>query len=239
MQAFIGPNVHLGKDVKVHPFAYLDGTTTIGDGCEIYPFAAIGTAPQDLSYKGTPTRVVIGERCIFREGVTIHRASEKEVGETVVGSRCLFMAYSHVGHDCRIGDEVILTNFAALGGHVIVEERALISGHVAVHQFCRIGTLAMISGGSMVVQDVPPYCMVQGDRARLVGLNEVGLERKGVAPDAIKALRGAYRTIFRSGALLKDALASARAEFGAVPEVARMCDFIDGARRGVTRHGKA
>jgi UDP-N-acetylglucosamine acyltransferase len=237
MQAFVGPNVQFGKDVKIHPFAYIDGTTTIGDGCEIFPFAAIGTPPQDLSYKGTPTRVVIGERCVFREGVTIHRASEKETGETVIGSRCYFMANAHVGHDCRVGDDVIITNNTVLAGHVIVEERAVLSGQAGIHQFCRIGTLAMIAGGTIITQDIPPYCLAQGWRARLLGLNEIGLERRGFKIETIHALRKAYRTVFRSEKLMKDAIAATRSELGSVPEVERFLAFIEGSKRGVARHG--
>jgi len=238
VQAYVGPNVHLGKSVKVHPFAYLDGTTTIGDGCEIYPFVVIGTAPQDLSYKGTPTRVVIGEKCIFREGVTIHRGSEKESGATVVGSRCFFMAGAHVGHDCRIGDDVILTNYAVLAGHVQVEDRAILSAHVAIHQFCRVGTMAMIGGGSICTLDVPPYCLAQGNHVRLLGLNEVGLERKGLATETISALRKAYRLLFRSNKLMKDALAAVREDHADVPEVMRLALFIESSKRGVARHGR-
>jgi UDP-N-acetylglucosamine acyltransferase len=237
MQAYIGPDVRLGKDVKVHPFAYLDGATTIGDGCEIFPFAAIGTPPQDLSYRGTPTRVVVGERCVFREGVTVHRASEKEDGETRIGSGCYFMANAHVAHDCRIGDEVTIASNTVLGGHVVLEERAWLSGLVAVHQFCRIGTLAMVAGGGIVRQDIPPYCMAHGGRGRLIGLNEVGLERRGVAPDSIRALRKAYRMIFRGERLMKEALAAVRNDLGAIAEVARMVGFIESSSRGVARHG--
>ena len=238
MNFYIGPEVRLGKDVKVHPFAYIDGDTTIGDRCEVFPHTAIGTPPHDVSYKGSATRVEVGQECILREGVSIHRASEKEEGLTKVGSRCFLMAGSHVGHDCRVGDDVILTNGAALGGHSVVEDKVLISAMAAVHQFTRVGTMAMVAGGSMVVQDVPPYCMAHGDRARLVGLNEVGLDRRGVPGESIKALRRAYRLLFRSGLLKKDALARAGDEWGEVPEVARLIAFIEASKRGVCRHGR-
>jgi UDP-N-acetylglucosamine acyltransferase len=238
MKPHIGPDVRLGSDVKVHPFAYIDGNTTIGDRCEIFPHVAIGTPPHDVSYKGSPTRIEIGEECIIREGVSIHRASEKEEGLTRVGSRCFFMAHSHVGHDCRVGDDVILTNCAALGGHSVVEDKVLISAMSAVHQFARVGTLAMVAGGSMVVQDVPPYCMAHGDRARLVGLNEVGLDRRGVPGESIKALRQAYRTLFRSSLLKRDAIVKARTDWGDIPEVERMLAFIESSERGVCRHGR-
>ena len=238
MKAYIGPEVRLGEGVKVHPFAFIDGVTTIGDGCEIFPHSAIGTPPHDLSYQGTPTRVELGAGGIVREGATIHRASEKQDGVTAVGERCYLMAQGHIGHDCRVGDDVVITNASTLGGHVVVEDRVLISAHAAVHQFCRVGTLAMVAGGSMVVQDVPPYCLAHGDRARLVGLNEVGLDRCGLSRETILALRRAYKTIFRSGLLRNQALARARSDGGEVPEVARMLSFIEESKRGVARHGR-
>jgi UDP-N-acetylglucosamine acyltransferase len=238
MKPYIGPHVQLGEGVKIHPFAYLEGHTTIGDRCEIFPHTAIGTPPHDVSYKGAPTRVEVGPDCVLREGVTIHRASEKEEGVTRVGARCFLMAQAHVGHDCRVGDDVILTNAATLGGHAIVEDRALISALAAVHQFCRVGTLAMVAGGAMVVQDVPPYCLAHGDRARLVGLNEVGLERRGLSRDTILALRRAYRAIFRSGLRREEGIERARGEWGDVPEVERMVRFIESSKRGVARHGR-
>lgn len=238
MEPFIGPDVQLGKDVTVHPFAYIDGHTTIGDRCEIFPHVAIGTPPHDISYRGKPTRVEVGADCIVREGATIHRASEKEEGLTRVGERCFLMAQSHVGHDCRVGDDVIFTNGATLGGHARIEDRVLISAFAAVHQFCRVGTLAMIAGGAMVVQDVPPYCLAHGDRARLVGLNEVGIERRGLSRDTILALRRAYRTLFRSGLRKAEGIERARGEWGDVAEVERMLRFIETSERGVARHGR-
>jgi UDP-N-acetylglucosamine acyltransferase len=238
MEPYIGPDVQLGEDVKVYPFAYIDGHTKIGDRCEIFPHVAIGTPPHDVSYKGAPTRVEVGPDCIVREGVTIHRASEKEEGLTRVGARGFFMAQSHIGHDCRVGDDVILTNGATLGGHALVEDRVLISAFAAVHQFCRVGTLAMIAGGAMVVQDVPPYCMAHGDRARLVGLNEVGLDRRGLSREAILALRRTYRALFRSGLRKVEGIERARGEWGDVPEVERMLQFIESSKRGVARHGR-
>ena len=238
MKPFIGPDVHLGKNVTVHPFAYIEGRTTIGDDCEIFPHSAIGTPPHDLSYKGSPTRVELGAGSVIREGATIHRASEKEDGITRVGKRCYLMAQAHIGHDCTVGDDVVITNASTLGGHVLIEDRVLISAHAAVHQFCRVGTLAMIAGGSMVVQDVPPYCMAHGDRARLVGLNEVGLERGGLGGETIRALRRTYRILFRSGHTRAEGVARARDEWGGVPEVERMLAFVEAAKRGVARHGR-
>ena len=237
-RAYVGPDVVLGDNVRVHPFAYIDGKTTIADECEIFPHAAIGTPPHDLSYGNTPTRVELGQGSIIREGATIHRASEKEDGVTRVGERCYLMAQAHIGHDCQVGDDVVITNASTLGGHVRVEDRVLISAHAAVHQFCRVGRLAMVAGGSMVVQDVPPFCRAHGDRARLVGLNEVGLDRAGMTRETILALRRAYRLLFRSGLLRKDAVERARAEWPEVPEVEAMVQFIQGSRRGVARHGR-
>jgi UDP-N-acetylglucosamine acyltransferase len=238
MQPYIGPEVRLGENVKVHSFAYIEGHTTIGDRCEIFPHTCIGTPPQDISYTGAPTRLEIGEECIIREGATIHRASEKGEGLTRVGARCFLMAQAHIGHDCRVGDDVIITNSTALGGHVVVENRVFLSALAAVHQYCRVGTLAMISGGTMVVQDVPPYCLASGHRARLVGLNEVGLDRRGLSTESIRALRRTYRTVFRSGLTRKEAIPRARAEWGVIPEVELMLSFIETSKRGVARHGR-
>ncbi|MDX1500754.1 MAG: acyl-ACP--UDP-N-acetylglucosamine O-acyltransferase [Thermoanaerobaculia bacterium] len=237
-RAWVGPDVRLGEGVVVHPFAYLEGHTTVGDRSEIFPHAVVGTPPHDVSYRGTPTRVEIGADCVIREGVTIHRASEKEEGVTRVGSGCFLMAGSHVGHDARVGEGVILTIYAVLGGHVRVGERAILSSHCAVHQFCRVGELAMVGGGAMVVKDVPPFCVAQGDRARLVGLNEVGLERAGKPRETILALRRTYRTIFRSKLVRAEALERARGEGGGVEEVERFLGFIEGSRRGVCGHGR-
>jgi len=238
VQAYIGPDVQLGKGVKVHPFAFIDGHTTIGDGCEIFPHSAIGTPPHDLSYQGAPTRVELGAGGVIREGATIHRASEKQDGVTIVGDRLYLMAQAHIGHDCVVGNDVTITNASTLGGHVVVEDRVLISAHAAVHQFCRVGTMAMVAGGSMVVQDVPPYCLAHGDRARLVGLNEVGLDRRGLSRETILALRRAYRVLFRAGLVRQEAIARTRSEWGEVPEVVRMTTFIEQSERGVAGHGR-
>lgn len=236
--SYIGPDVELGERVRVHPFAFIDGKTTIGDDCEIFPHAAIGTPPHDLSYRDSPTRVEVGAGSVIREGATIHRASEKEEGVTRVGERCYLMAQAHIGHDCQVGDDVVITNTSTLGGHSRIGDRVLISAHAAVHQFCRVGTMAMVAGGSMVVQDVPPYCMAHGDRARLVGLNEVGLDRGGVSAEAVHALRRAYRLIFRSGLMKAKGIGEARAEWGGFPEVERLLAFIEASKRGIARHGR-
>ncbi len=238
MEPYIGPEVELGENVTVHPFAYLEGRTTIERDCEVFPHASIGTPPHDLSYKGTPTRVHLGAGSVIREGATIHRASEKQDGITRVGERCYLMAQGHIGHDCVVGDDVVITNASTLGGHAVIEDKVLISAHAAVHQFCRVGTMAMVAGGAMVVQDVPPYCLAHGDRARLVGLNEVGLERRGLSRETIGALRRAYRTLFRSGLTRKEGVDRARAEWGDVAEVERMSSFIEASTRGVARHGR-
>lgn len=238
MQAFIGPDVKLGKDVKVHPFAHIDGHTTIGDHSEIFPHACLGGPPQDLSYKGSPTMLVIGEKAVIREGASIHRASEKEDRVTVVGARLYLMGNAHIGHDCRIGDDVIITHGSALGGHCHIGDRAIIGGNSSIHQHCRIGTMVMIGGGTLAIQDVPPYCLAQGNPARLFGLNEVGLDRRGFPSATISALRKVYRLLFRSDRTRKDAVAAARGEWGNVPEVAGLLAFLDGSKRGIARHGR-
>jgi UDP-N-acetylglucosamine acyltransferase len=192
----VGPEVVLGAGVVLHAHVVIAGRTRIGAGTEIYPFASIGHPPQDLKYQGEPSELVIGERNKIREHVTINPGTAGGGMITRVGNDCLLMVGAHVAHDCEIGDHVVMANSAALGGHVIVGDHAIIGGLSAVHQFTRIGRFAMIGGLSAVVQDVIPYGSVVGDRARLSGLNIIGLKRSGFARDDIHALRTAYRLLF-------------------------------------------
>ncbi|HOX23435.1 MAG TPA: acyl-ACP--UDP-N-acetylglucosamine O-acyltransferase, partial [Elusimicrobiales bacterium] len=188
---------------------------------------------QDFCYKGENTLAVIGDNNVIREGASVHRGTPA-TGETRVGDSCLLMANSHVGHDCRVGNEVILVNYAGLAGHVTIEDKAILSGHTAVHQFARIGSLCMIGAGSMVGKDIPPYCMAQGDRAGLVGLNLVGLRRAGVTRESIQSLKHVYKTIFLSGLRLQEALEKLKTE-ALSPEARRMVEFCAQGKRGITR----
>ena len=236
--AIVDPRAKLGKDVSVGPFVVIEEGVTIGDGCEVHAFARIGGPPGHVKDKGEGCTLEIGPRTILREHVTLHRGSKVGTGKTVIGSDCYFMTGSHAGHDCRVGNGVILTNGAVLGGHCEVEDFAIFGGLAGVHQYCRIGSMAMVAGAAILVQDVPPYCMAAGNRARLAGLNEVGLERRGVSADTIKLLRKAYRILFRTAGKREDLIAKARAELGPVKEVAHFLDFIAASKRGVARHGR-
>lgn len=234
--AVIGPHVRLGQGSTVGSHAVVDGHTTVGEGCRIFPFASVGTVPQDLKYRGEPTTLEVGDRTVVREFTTVNIGTEGGGGATRVGSDCLLMAYSHVAHDCVLGNRVILANAATLAGHVTVEDCAGIGGLTAVHQFVRIGEHAYVGGCSAIVMDVPPYCTASGNRAKLYGFNLVGLKRRGFTEEALKDLRRAYRTIFRSKETLHHALDTVRGspEYER-PEVRKFIDFIARSERGVTR----
>jgi UDP-N-acetylglucosamine acyltransferase len=231
----VGPDVVVGRDCDIGPHAVVDGWTRLGDGNRVYQFASIGAAPQDTKYRGEPTRVEIGDRNTFREGVTVHRGTPAGGGITRLGSHGLYMAYSHVAHDCEIGDHVVMANGAALAGHVRIDAYAIVGGLVAIHQHVRIGESAMLGGGAMVVMDVLPYCTAVGDRARLAGLNVVGLKRRGFGDDEISALRRAYRILFQSKLRLEDAVTRLRTELADSAEVAAVVRFIEGSKRGICR----
>jgi UDP-N-acetylglucosamine acyltransferase len=231
----IGPQVKVGAKTVIGPHVVVEGRTTIGEENRIFQFASVGAAPQDLKYAGEDTELIIGHRNQIREFTTLHRGTTQGGGVTRVGNQCLFMANSHVAHDCVVGDGVILANGVALAGHVSVEDFAICGGLSAIHQFTRIGKHAFISGGSMVAMDIPPYCTAQGDRAQLAGLNTVGLTRHGFTPEQISRVKGAYKILFRSGLGLREALARVTAEFGGNPEIDQFVRFIEGSERGITR----
>ncbi len=232
--AVIGPSVRLGEETTVGAHAIIEGITTLGSRNRVFPHAAIGLEPQDLKYGGEPTRLEIGDQNVFREFCTVHIGTGGD-GVTGVGNRNLVMAYAHIAHDCRLGDGNVLANSATLAGHVQVDDHVTLGGLVGVHQFVRIGSYAFISGGSMVAMDIPPYCMAQGDRAALVGLNAVGLARHGFDKGRVRRIKSAYRTIFRSALGLKEALAQVRAELGDDEDIARLVSFVEQSERGVTR----
>ncbi|MGD9505006.1 MAG: acyl-ACP--UDP-N-acetylglucosamine O-acyltransferase [Syntrophobacteraceae bacterium] len=234
--SIIGPDVVIGPGSVVGPHAVIDGRTTIGARNQIFPFASIGHPPQDISYRGEETRVVMGDGNIIREGVTIHRGTERGGGVTTVGSNCLIMAYAHVAHDCTIGSYVIMANAALLGGHVCIDDYAIVGGMVAVHQFVHIGMHAFIGGKSGVGMDVPPYMLAVGERAKLYGPNTVGLKRKNFAPESILTLKRAFKMIFRSNLPFKEAMERARTELPDIPEMKALLDFISRpSNRGLTR----
>ena len=226
----IDEGVELGPHCIIGPHVYITGQTTIGAHNHFYAGCVIGEAPQDLKYAGEPTRLRIGDRNVFREHVTVHR-SNKMAEETVVGSENFLMANSHVAHNCRLGNLVILANGALLAGHVTVDDRAFISGNCVVHQFVRIGTLAIMQGGSAISQDLPPYTVARGDNG-ICGLNTVGLRRAGLTPAERLELKQVYRLLFREGKNLRAALASAQAKFSS-SSARIMMDFVAASKRGV------
>jgi len=230
--AVIGEHVRLGEGTSVGPHAVIEGWTTIGKGCDIGVGAVVGGAPQDLKYRGQRSFLRIGDHTRIREYVTIHRSAEED-GVTVIGSHDFLMAYTHVAHDCRLGDYVIMVNYAGLSGYVEVEDRAFISGHNAVHQFVRIGYLAMVSGASRVVKDIPPFMIAEGNPTRVRGLNVVGMRRLGVGPAVRAELRRAYRLLYRSGLNTSQALEHMRQEGLTSAEVRRLIAFVEGAKRGI------
>lgn len=230
----LGEHVVLGKGCRLHAHVVIDGHTTLGDGNEIYPFACLGLKTQDLKWKGGVTRTRIGHRNTFREYVTVHSATS-DGGETVVGSDNNLLAYTHVAHDVQMGDRIIMSNVATLAGHVVVEDGAIVGGLAAVHQFCRIGRLSIIGGCSKVVQDVPPFMMVDGNPGQTRTINKVGLERHGVSEEAQSALKQAYKMIFRSGLTMPNALARIEAELPPLPEVLHLVEFARRSERGLSK----
>jgi UDP-N-acetylglucosamine acyltransferase len=223
----VGEHVTLGAGVVLHSHVVVEGRTTIGEGTQIFPFASIGHAPQDLKYKGEPSTLIIGARNVIREHVTMNPGTEGGAMTTKVGDDCLFMTASHVAHDCVVGNRVILANNATLAGHVEVGDNAIIGGLSAVHQFVRIGAHAMIGGMSGVAADVLPYASVMGDRAYLAGLNLVGMKRRGLERDEIHALRNAYKKVFEvSEGTLAERIAKTLVEYADSPSVQEMLGFF-------------
>jgi UDP-N-acetylglucosamine acyltransferase len=233
--AVIGPRVRLGRHVRVGASAAIDGSTEIGDFTEIFPFASIGLAPQDLKYRGEDTRLVVGQRNIFREFVTVNRGTVGGGGQTTIGDRNLFMAYAHVAHDCCVGNDTIFANNATLGGHVVVDDFATISAGSGVHQFCRVGRHAFIGGYSVVTKDALPFAKTVGSRPpRNYGLNTVGLVRRGLSTETISKLRRAFRYLLTSRLNTSRALVEIERDPSLrCDDVQYLVDFIRGSTRGV------
>lgn len=248
--AVVHPDARLGADVEVGPFAVIGEDCTVGDGVRIGAHCvlerhvrlgagvtlgvgvALGGAPQDLKYKGEPTVVEIGEGTTIRDYSTVNRGTTQS-HRTTVGAHCFLMTYVHLGHDCHVGDHVVIANGTQLAGHVTVEDRVNISGLCTVHQFVRIGRHSFIGGSSRVPKDVPPYIKAVGNPIKLYGLNSVGLERAGFAPEVVRELKRAYRLFFRSELNVTQAMARARAELPPLPEVEGFLAFVGASERGV------
>ena len=225
--AIIGAEVEIGVGARIAAHAVIDGATRIGRNVQVFPFASIGSAPQDKKYRGERSTVTIGDDVVIREYVTVNPGTEGGDMTTVVGDRCLLMIGSHVAHDCVVGDDVIVGNNVLLGGHVRVETFAILSGGAAVHQFCRIGRHAMIGGLTGVERDVIPYGQAMGNRARLTGLNLIGLKRRGFERSVVQDLRTAYRLLFAEEGTLAERVEDVKRRFGEVEAVKEVIDFIE------------
>jgi UDP-N-acetylglucosamine acyltransferase len=234
----IGANVKLGEGCRLHSHVVIDGRTSIGARNEFYPFACIGLKTQDLKYDGGTTYLDIGSDNVFREHATVHTATGDGL-RTRVGSHGNFLSYSHIAHDCVVGDHVIFSNNGTLAGHVIVEDYAVVGGLAAVHQFCRIGKMSIIGGCAKVVQDVPPFMIVDGHPGKTRGVNKVGLERNGVPAEVIRALTEVYKIVFKSGLTLTAALDKVSTELPQSQELTHFVDFCRKSERGIARYGKA
>ena len=234
--AVIGEHVKIGAGTSVGPHSVIEGRTEIGCDNQIFQFASVGAIPQDLKFAGEISYLKIGDRNRIREFVTIHLGTEDGCGVTTIGHDNLFMAYSHVAHDCIVKNHVILANAATLAGHVEVDDFAILGGLSAVHQFARIGCHVMASGGSMIGQDIVPYAIVQGDRAKVVGLNLIGLKRRGFSSEALSNIKKMYKLIFRANLKLEEAIAQIEEQFDkSAPEVATYLNFLNKSERGLAR----
>ncbi|MGE1062612.1 acyl-ACP--UDP-N-acetylglucosamine O-acyltransferase [Megasphaera paucivorans] len=236
--AVIGPNVEIGEGTEVMAHVVIDGWTTIGKYCRFFPSASIGSEPQDLKFNGEKSYVTIGDYSVFREFVTVSRATGEE-DVTSIGSHCLFQACTHIAHNCDVGNYVIMSNCAGLAGHVTIEDRVVIGGIAGVHQFVKVGRNSMIGGLAKVVQDIPPFVIADGQPARCVGLNSVGLSRAGIPENIRSELKKAFRILYRSGLNLGQAIAEMEQELDSSEEVEHFLRFLRNAERGICRGTKA
>lgn len=231
--SILGPEVKVGPGTRIGPHVLIDGDTTVGAECYLAKGAVLGTEPQDLKYAGERTRLVVGDRTTIREYATLNRGTAAS-GVTSVGSDCLLMSYVHVAHDCRIGDHVILSNAVNMAGHVTIEDWVIVGGMTPIHQFVRIGQHAFVGGQSRIAKDVPPYVKAAGIPLQLYGLNSVGLQRRGFPEEVRRELKRAYRLFFASAHNTSQALARAREELRALPEVESFLGFFEKSERGVS-----
>jgi UDP-N-acetylglucosamine acyltransferase len=230
----IGEHVQLGRGCRLHPHVVIDGYTVLGENNEVFPGASLGLKTQDLKWKGGITRTQIGDNNTFRECVTVNSATgEGEI--TVVGSHNHILAYSHIAHNVRLGNHIIMSNVATLAGHVVVEDYAVVGGLAAIHQFCRIGKMSIIGGCSKVVQDVPPFMLVDGNPGETRTVNKIGLERHGVSEAVQSAMRQAYKILFREGLTIPNALAKIEAEVPKSPEMQHLVEFVRTSERGISK----
>ena len=233
--SIIGPDVSVGSGTVIGPHTVIDGITEIGSNNHIYPFVSIGFPPQDITYAGEPTKVIIGNDNIIRENVTIHKGSPGGAGVTRIGDKTFLMAYSHVAHDCRVGNGVIMANVATLGGHVEVGDYAVLGGMVAIHQFVRIGEYSCLGGFAATAKDIAPYMLASRTPAALHWPNLIGLKRHGFSEEKIHAIKKFYRIFFRSRLTVQEAIEKVRLEVDLLPEVEKLIEFVSGSKRGIAR----
>jgi UDP-N-acetylglucosamine acyltransferase len=233
--AVIGDGVRIGAGTWVGPHAVINGLTTIGAANKIFQFASIGDAPQDLKYKGEPTRLEIGDRNVFREFTSMNRGTVQGGGVTVIGSDNLFMAYTHVAHDCHVGSKVVMANYATLGGHVSLGDWVIMGGYSGIHQFTKVGAHAFLGNNAAVTRDVPPYVMAVGSPAVPHSINSEGLKRRGFNEVQIRNLKNAYRVLYRSDLKLADAVAELKSRVASQPELGIFVDFIGESTRSIVR----
>jgi UDP-N-acetylglucosamine acyltransferase len=233
--SIIGPEVEIGAGTQIGAHVVIYGPTSIGEQNKIFQFSSIGEAPQDKKYNGEPTRLIVGDRNVIREYVTFNRGTVDGSGVTVIGSDNLFMAYCHVAHDCIVGSHAVFANAASLSGHVEVGDFAILGGFTSVHQFTQIGRKSLCGLGSVVTQDIPPFCTAAGNRARTIGINKEGLKRKGFSSDLISALHKSYRTLLKSKVAKATAFESVQPLCDQYPEVMEFVNFVKNSKRGIAR----
>ncbi|HET9865052.1 MAG TPA: acyl-ACP--UDP-N-acetylglucosamine O-acyltransferase [Steroidobacteraceae bacterium] len=231
----IGDGVRIGAGTWIGPHAVITGNTTVGAQNRIFQFASIGDAPQDLKYKGEPTRLEIGDRNVFREFTTMNRGTAQGGGVTTIGNDNLFMAYTHVAHDCHVGSKCVMANYATLGGHVTLGDWVIMGGYSGIHQFAKVGAHAFLGNNAAVTRDVPPYIMVVGSPAVPHSINSEGLKRRGFTPEQIRNLKNAYRVLYRSDLKLADAVAELKSRVPDQPELEPFVDFIGESTRSLVR----
>lgn len=232
--AYVSPKAQIGKNVTIDAFAYIDDNVILGDNCHVFPHAVIGCVPQDLKFRGEETWTVIGENCVLREFVTIHRGTASK-GKTIVGKNNLIMAYCHVAHDCILHDNIIMSNATQLAGEVEIDDFAIIGGGTLVHQFSHIGGHVMIQGGSKVNKDIPPFAIIAREPIAFCGINSIGLNRRGFTPEQIHTIQEVYRLIYQNGMNTTQALDHIEATMPQTPERDIIVNFVRASTRGIVR----
>lgn len=232
--AYVSPKAKIGKNVTIDAFAYIDDNVILGDNCHVFPHAVIGCVPQDLKFRGEETWTIIGDNCVLREFVTVHRGTASK-GKTVVGNNNLIMAYCHVAHDCILHDNIIMSNATQLAGEVEVDDFAIIGGGTLVHQFSHIGGHVMIQGGSKINKDIPPFAIIARDPIAFCGINSVGLNRRGFTPEQIHTIQEVYRLLYQNGMNTTQALDHIEATMPKTPERDIIVDFVRASTRGIVR----